>query len=443
MVFSSIAFIFQFLPVFIVITYILPYKLRNAWLLTGSIIFYAIGSSQNPLHIGMLAGSVVANYVFGRILDRTHHKAWLVIAIGANLVYLGVCKYVFPVLPVGSSFYTFQAISYLCDIYRRICHAEKGVVAFGTYLCMFPKLTAGPIATYPAVKDQIHNRQYTFSGFVQGLQIFVLGLGSKVLLANQVGKLWSQLAAIGYESISTPLAWMGIVAYALQIYFDFLGYSYMAVGLGKMFGFTLPENFNDPYLAVSMTEFWRRWHITLGSWFRDYVYIPLGGNRKGTFMTLRNLLVVWLLTGIWHGAGFHYVLWGLLIFAFLALEKLGLIKILEKYRVLGHLYMLAVLSLFWSVFAISNMTELAVFLRRLLGITSGDTVIFAGDFIKYGREYGLSMIVCILFVLRIPQKIWEKLKETYIGQVILAAVFTVSVYCLYMGMDNPFLYHQF
>lgn len=443
MVFGSIAFVFQFLPIFMMGMYILPSKLRNAWLLMGSMIFYAIGSAQNPLHIGMLAGSVVANYVFGRVLDRTRHKAWLMIAIGANLIYLGMCKYVFQVLPVGSSFYTFHAISYLCDIYRRTCHAENSFVAFGAYLCMFPKLTAGPIVTYPAIRDQMHNRQYTFNSFVQGLQMFVLGLGSKVLLANQVGKLWSQLAVIGYESVSTPLAWMGITAYAFQIYFDFLGYSYMAIGLGRMLGFTLPDNFNDPYLAVSMTEFWRRWHITLGSWFRDYVYIPLGGNRKGVWITLRNLLVVWLLTAIWHGASLNYILWGIFIFILISIEKSGLIKIFEKYRSIGHLYMIVVLPFFWSIFAITNMMDLRIFIRRLLGIGYGESFIFYGDYIKYGKEYGLIMMIGLLFIIRIPQKIWVKLKETYIGQIVLVAIFAISVYYLYIGMDSPFLYYQF
>jgi len=443
MVFSSIEFIFLFLPVFILIYYILPLNLRNAWLFAGSILFYTFGSWQNPGHIGLFLVAVIANYFFGRLVEKRPGKMVLAISVGVNLFYLGAFKYWLHILPVGISFYTFQAIAYLADIYRKKCSAEKSLIGFGTYLSMFPQLIAGPIVTYPSVRDQIYERKYEFSIFVQGLKIFVLGLGSKVLLANQVGKLWSQLGAIGYESISTPLAWLGIAAYTFQIYFDFLGYSLMAVGLGKMLGFALPANFEHPYLSVSMTEFWRRWHITLGSWFREYVYIPLGGNRCGKWKTLRNLFIVWLLTGIWHGASFNFALWGVLIFVLIAIEKAGFQKILEKYRVLGHLYMVTVIPFFWAVFAISDGADLIAFISRLLGVTVSDSVVFAGDFLKYGREYGLIMVICLLFIIRIPQRIWEKLRETYVGQLVLAGIFAGAVYCLYMGMDNPFLYYQF
>lgn len=443
MVFSSIEFIYFFLPLFLLIYYMLPGLLKNVALFLGSMVFYTIGSWKSPEHVILFAFSLIINYCFGRLVERYESKAWFVLGISFNLVQLGLFKYVLHILPVGISFYTFQAISYLCDVRRRKCIAEKSFINFGTYLSMFPQLIAGPIVKYPDVRAQIQGRQYCLSDFVEGLQVFVLGLGSKVLLANRVGVLWSQLSVIGYESISTPLAWLGILAYTFQIYFDFWGYSLMAIGLGKMLGFDLPVNFDYPYLATSMTEFWRRWHITLGSWFKEYVYIPLGGNRGGKAKVCRNLFVVWLLTGIWHGAGFNFVLWGLVLFALIVLEKAGLKKLLDKWRLLGHVYMAVFIPLTWAVFANSDWQQMILFFKRLfdMGGTAGS--LFVGDYIKYGREYGLYMLVCLVFITRLPSKIWSKIKDTYVGQVILSVMFVAVVYCLYIGLDNPFLYYQF
>ena len=443
MVFSSIEFIYFFLPLFLLIYYMLPGLLKNVALFLGSMVFYTIGSWKSPEHVMLFAFSLIINYCLGRLVERYNSKAWFVLGIGINLVQLGLFKYVLHILPVGISFYTFQAISYLCDVRRRKCIAEKSFINFGTYLSMFPQLIAGPIVKYPDIRAQIQGRQYCLSDFVQGLQVFVLGLGSKVLLANRVGVLWSQLSVIGYESISTPLAWLGILAYTFQIYFDFWGYSLMAIGLGKMLGFDLPANFDYPYLATSMTEFWRRWHITLGSWFKEYVYIPLGGNRGGKAKVCRNLFVVWLLTGIWHGAGFNFVLWGLILFALIVLEKAGLKRVLDKWRLLGHVYMAVFIPLTWAVFANSDWQQMILFFKRLfdMGGTAGS--LFVGDYIKYGREYGLYMLVCLVFITRLPSKIWSKIKDTYVGQVILSVMFVAVVYCLYIGLDNPFLYYQF
>ncbi len=443
MVFSSIEFIFLFLPIFLLLYYILPESVRNIWLLTGSILFYIFGSFNNPEHIALFIISLMLNYFFGRMLGKSDSKVWFILGVGVNLLYLGIFKYVLNVLPIGISFYTFQAISYLCDIRSGKCRAEKSFVNFGTYLSMFPQLIAGPIVQYPAVSEQICSRKYELHRVVQGLQVFILGLGSKVLLANQIGVLWNQLSAIGYESISTPLAWLGLLAFTFQIYFDFWGYSLMAIGLGKMVGFDLPQNFDYPYLSVSMTEFWRRWHMTLGSWFREYVYIPLGGNRGGRAKTYRNLFIVWLLTGIWHGASVNYALWGVLLFVLIAVEKAGLKRILDKYRVLGHLYMAAVIPLSWAVFAHSKLEQLLGFFGRLFGVAGTAGHVYSGDFIKYGKEYGICLLLCLLFSTRIPQKIWEKLKSTYMGQIILIGIFVGVVYCLYIGLDNPFLYYQF
>ena len=443
MVFSSIEFIYFFLPIFLLIYYVLPMRFKNACLFLGSMIFYMIGSIKSPEHVGLFVLSLVLNYCFGRLIERQDGKVWFVLGIAFNLVHLSLFKYLLQILPIGISFYTFQAISYLCDVHSKKSAAEKSFVDFCTYLSMFPQLIAGPIVKYPEIREQIHTRTCTFSDFAQGLQIFIRGLGSKVLLANRVGILWSQLAVIGYESVSTPLAWLGILAYTFQIYFDFWGYSLMAIGLGKMLGFDLPINFDYPYLSTSMTEFWRRWHITLGSWFKEYVYIPLGGNRGSKAKVYRNLFIVWLLTGIWHGAGLNFVLWGLILFILIALEKVGLKKLFDKCKLLGHVYMAVAVPLTWAVFANSDWQQMTLFFKRLFGLGATAGQVFAADYIKYGKEYGFYMLVCLLFVTRIPQKIWAKLKSTYVGQIILIAIFACVVYCLYIGLDNPFLYYQF
>ncbi len=443
MVFSSIEFIYLFLPLFLIIYYIVPFRFKNACLFAGSMIFYTVGSIKSPWHVCLFVLSLVLNFFFGKMIGRRNSRVWFVLGVGFNVLQLALFKYILRILPIGISFYTFQAISYLCDVHSRKCAAEKSFVDFGTYLSMFPQLIAGPIVKYPTINEQIHVRTHTFHDFVQGLQIFVLGLGSKVLLANRVGVLWAQLAVIGYESVSTPLAWLGLFAYTFQIYFDFWGYSLMAIGLGKMLGFDLPVNFYYPYLSTSMTEFWRRWHITLGSWFREYVYIPLGGNRGSKAKVYRNLFIVWLLTGIWHGAGLNFVLWGFILFTLIAVEKAGLKHILDRYKFLGHLYMAAVIPLTWAVFANSSWEQLVLFFKRLFGIEVASGHVFAADYIKYGKEYGVYLLLCLMFCTRIPSRIWEKIKHTYAAQIILVVIFVGVVYCLYKGLDNPFLYYQF
>lgn len=443
MVFSSIEFIFVFFPLFLLSYYMMPDGLRNTWLFAGSVLFYTFGSLQQPEHVALFVISMLFNYFMGRMLAKYDNGFCFLVGVGVNLLYLGSFKYMLQVLPIGISFYTFQAISYLCDVRSGKCRAEKSFANFGTYLSMFPQLIAGPIVQYPIVSNQIHKRNYHLHNFIQGLQIFILGLGSKVLLANQVGVLWRQLSVIGYDSISTPLAWLGLLAYTFQIYFDFWGYSLMAIGLGKMLGFELTQNFDYPYLSTSMTEFWRRWHITLGSWFREYVYIPLGGNRGSKAKTYRNLFIVWLLTGIWHGASWNFVLWGLLLFVLIAVEKAGWKHVLDRYRLLGHLYMMVVIPLSWAVFAHNEWGKLTCFFGRLFGVGEVTGCVYTGDYIKYGREYGLCLLLCLLFTTRIPQKLWKRLKRTYTGQIILAGIFVGVVYCLYIGLDNPFLYYQF
>ncbi|MFW5669665.1 MAG: MBOAT family O-acyltransferase, partial [Acetivibrio ethanolgignens] len=348
------------------------------------------------------------------------------------------------ILPIGISFYTFQIASYLIDVYREKIRAEKSVITLGAYLCMFPQLIAGPIVTYSSVAAQLRNRKHTLKKLDDGLRLFTLGLGLKVLLANQIGRLWTDIGAVGYESISTPLAWMGIFAYSLQLYFDFYGYSLMAIGLGKLLGMNLPQNFNYPYMAVSMTDFWRRWHITLGSWFREYIYIPLGGNRQGNLKTIKNLFIVWTFTGIWHGASWNFVLWGILLFVIITLEKYIYGNILQKVPVLGHAYMLFLIPVSWSLFEITDFNQLGIYLGKLFPILGKQqTPLFAGDYIKYGKMYGIFLILGFIFSTNLPRKLYERWKNKMIASIVLLAIFWASVYCLYMGMDDPFLYFRF
>ena len=471
MVFSSIAFIMYFMPVFFLVYYILPASYKNAWLFLASLGFYYYGVSGNPGYLLLMIMSVVVNFVAGKLIaaqkTKRARKAWLVVGIVYDLGWLILFKYLGflienlnalfgamhvkvqletwnLILPIGISFYTFQIISYLVDVYRRETKAEKSLISLGTYLCMFPQLIAGPIVNYHLIQEQLHKRKHSMVKVESGLKVFALGLAYKVLLANRVGHLWTEVTAIGYESISTPLAWMSIVAYSLQLYFDFYGYSLMAIGLGRMMGFDFPQNFNNPYMAVSMTDFWRRWHMTLGGWFREYVYIPLGGNRGGFAKTVRNMFVVWLLTGLWHGASWNFVLWGLLLFVLLFVEKAGLGKVLERHKALGHIYMILWIPLSWLVFVITDLSQLGIYLQKLFPFFgSTGTVLFQGDYLKYGKTYGIYLVLGILFATGVQEKLLKKNKNRLWVILLLLALFWASVYCMYLGMDDPFLYFRF
>lgn len=471
MVFSSIAFIMYFMPVFFLVYYILPASYKNAWLFLASLGFYYYGVRGNPGYLLLMIMSVVVNFVAGKLIEaqktKRARKAWLVVGIVYDLGWLILFKYLGflienlnalfgamhvkvqletwnLILPIGISFYTFQIISYLVDVYRRETKAEKSLISLGTYLCMFPQLIAGPIVNYHLIQEQLHKRKHSMVKVESGLKVFALGLAYKVLLANRVGHLWTEVTAIGYESISTPLAWMSIVAYSLQLYFDFYGYSLMAIGLGRMMGFDFPQNFNNPYMAVSMTDFWRRWHMTLGGWFREYVYIPLGGNRGGFAKTVRNMFVVWLLTGLWHGASWNFVLWGLLLFVLLFVEKAGLGKVLERHKALGHIYMILWIPLSWLVFVITDLSQLGIYLQKLFPFFGSiGTVLFQGDYLKYGKTYGIYLVLGILFATGVQEKLLKKNKNRLWVILLLLALFWASVYCMYLGMDDPFLYFRF
>lgn len=426
MVFSSLNFVLIFMPVFFACYYIVPDKWKNAVLLIGSLSFYLVGTLKTPYHFALFVLSIIVDFEVGVGIEKyqKHKKAILVSGILFHLIALSVFKYsdfVFSQLapfipklseipslglPIGISFYTFQGISYIADVYRGKTKAEKSVLRYAVYIAMFEQLIAGPIVTYSRVKSSLRSRKINASAVLCGLGMFIFGLGLKVLLANPIGKLWSQTLAIGFESVSTPLAWMALFAYSFQIYFDFFGYSLMAVGLGKMLGFKLPKNFDHPYMSLTVTEFWRRWHITLGSWFREYVYIPLGGNRCSKARNLFNLLFVWLLTGIWHGAGYNFLLWGFILFLLIATEKYLTGKFLNSHPAIGHIYMLLIIPLTWAVFAVSDMRELGILFTRLFPFFgTGALSVFKYDFLKYLKEYYLFFIVSILFSTRLPYKL--------------------------------------
>ena len=464
MVFSSLEFIFRFLPLFLIIYYVMPARFRNAVLFLGSLCFYAWGDLK---YLVLILISILINFLAVREMKRNkvYSRIWLIAAL---LFYFGILfffKYInFAIeninvplralthgtgiaslqlgLPLGISFYTFQAVSYVIDIYRGDCKENPNLFRFATYLVMFPKLVSGPIAAYGDMVEQLEERRYGLFKFEKGLKLFVVGLGMKVLIANRIGILWNDIQTIGFESISTPLAWLGSFGYSLQLYFDFQGYSLMAIGIGRMLGFHLPENFNHPYMSKSMTEFWRRWHMTLGAWFRNYVYIPLGGNRRGTGRLALNMLVVWLLTGLWHGASWNFVLWGLVLFLLILLEKLFFKRILDNSRVIARIYMLLAIPLTWTLFAISNLRDAGIYFGRMFGIVPGINV-NAGDFMKYLGQYKWLFIVGLFFCFPFGKRLFEKFQNSIFCTAFLFLVFWYSVYLLANGINNPFLYFQF
>ncbi len=463
MVFSSLEFIFIFLPVFLLVYAAVPKKLKNTVILLGSVIFYSLGVKK-PVYIVLFILTTMLNYIVGQFIEDfpKYKKPWLIFGIAFNFWWLIFFKYwTFGtenlnallgtsftlkdiILPIGISFYTFQNVSYIIDVYRRQTRAERSIINYGAYISMFPQLIAGPIVTYNTVAKQLRNRTHNIRKVEDGLKTFTIGLGYKVLIANQIGGLWSDISMIGFESISSPLAWMGIFAYSFQLYFDFCGYSLMAIGLGKIMGFDLPKNFDYPYMSLTMTEFWRRWHMTLGTWFKDYIYIPLGGNRRGKAAQIRNTFVVWLFTGLWHGASWNFVIWGLVLFAVIMSEKFWTGKFLNKHKAAGHLYMMVIIPVTWLIFAVTDFHELGIYFKRLLPFLPQKTyAVLDKDYVKYLGIYKTYFIAGILFSTRLPKKIYDKIKNSFVGVILLLAVFWASVYCMYKGLNDPFLYFRF
>lgn len=470
MLFSSITFLFAFLPVVLLVYYISPRKLKNFVLMFFSLIFYAWGE---PRYVIVMLVSILVGYVMGLLTDyfimkerKREAKLTVVLSVVANLGILFFFKYfgffadnlnripgitvrAFDIaLPLGISFYTFQILSYSVDVYRGKVRSQKNIINLAAYITLFPQLIAGPIVRYETVALQLESRRETFDDFGEGAGRFITGLGKKVLIANMAGELFDSLSALPKDENSIILSWVCSIAFSLQIYFDFAGYSDMAIGLGRMFGFRFLENFNYPYISKSITEFWRRWHISLSTWFRDYVYIPLGGNRKGKVKTLRNIFLVWLLTGFWHGASWNFIIWGLYYFVLLMIEKMGLLKRLEKIpAALSHLYALFFINLGWVIFAYDELPALGAALKNMFGM-GGLPLANQGTWYCL-ISYGLFLLIAFAAATSLPKKLAEKLLAknavlTGVLEVIfLFAVFLLATAFLASEAFNPFLYFRF
>ena len=433
----------------------LPVRMQPVFLLGASWVFYALAM---PAMLPVTIALAVFTYLCGRGLawrGGAHKTAFLRLGVIGMLGILAFFKYNgllggvlhgwrAVAMPLGISFYTFQITSYLIDVYLKKIKPANSFLELGTFLCMFPQLISGPITTYGEMQPQIHQRRVNIAQLESGLETFVLGLGAKTLLANPMGGLWNNLSVIGYDSISTQYAWLGAFAYSFQIYFDFSGYSMMAIGVGQMLGFELPQNFNLPYISGSATEFWRRWHITLGRWFRNNIYIPLGGNREGRWKTLRNTFCVWAFTGLWHGASWNFVLWGLIFFVLIMLEKNIYGKLLNKTHVLKHVYIIFLIPLTWMVFAISDMHQLATYFTRLFPFLSSDTVTAnTRDVMVALHNYWKILIPCVLFSTPLPLHYYKKYRKSAFCIILLIVIFILSIRAMMTQTNNPFLYFQF
>lgn len=461
MVFSSLLFLFIFLPIFLICYTLVPVVLRNLILFLGSLMFYAWGE---PVYVGIMLFSTVLDYTCGRIIDRYRNHAFLPkvglgLSLLGNLGLLGYFKYadffignlnsalgtslelLNLALPIGISFYTFQTMSYTIDLYRGKISVQKNILTFGAYVTMFPQLIAGPIVTYSHVEKELNERKLSFDGLGGGSIRFIEGLGKKVLLANNIGLLWDQISQTAISELSILSAWLGMIAFGLQLYFDFSGYSDMAIGLGQILGFTFPENFNYPYISRSVTEFWRRWHMTLGSWFREYVYIPLGGNRTSKARFYSNLFVVWFLTGFWHGAGWNFIVWGLMFGFLMIIERGFLLQKLEKCpAIIAHGYLLVVILISWVFFSHDDLSIGLLYLKTLFGSTGT-------PFITQATLYQLSnffilLILGGLFATPLMKKLKGKLPD-FILYIFYIGVLVISTAYLVDATFNPFLYFRF
>ncbi len=475
MVFSSIVFLCIFFPAVIICYYLCPKQLRNFFLLLASLLFYAWGE---PKYILIMLFSTVFDYCNGRLLEYFEEKSdkriWkrfvLVVSVIGNLSILCFFKYTdfilmsvnsatgmdLPLLrlalPIGISFYTFQTMSYTIDVYQGNVKAQHNLISFGMYVCMFPQLIAGPIVRYSDIAQEVDVRKTSFSLCASGMQRFLLGLGKKVLLANQIGALWEEISGLEASDLSMSLAWLGALAFTFQIYFDFSGYSDMAIGLGEIFGFHFPENFQYPYESKSITEFWRRWHMTLSGWFRQYLYIPLGGSRKGTVRQIFNLFTVWFLTGLWHGAGWNFILWGLYFFVLLVIEKLFMQKLLNHMpAILQHIYALFWIILGWVIFACDDLSMLKSYCKMLIGIdTPVVNQLALYEWTTHAVFIGILALASTQLMKKTCENIQNKISSAcgeavsfWLKSIWCMLVLFLSMAMLVSGSYNPFLYFRF
>lgn len=464
MVFSDSVFLFMFLPLTLAVYYAVPFAFKNTVLFLTGLLFYAWGE---PVYVLIMLLSTAIDYCAGRLMDRFDsnkniRKATLLVSVVMNLSLLGIFKYgsffiggvngIFGSaipdpglpLPIGISFFTFQSMSYTIDLYRRNIKVQKNFIDFAAFVTMFPQIVAGPIVRYEDVSAQLACRRIDLRSMSDGITRFVCGMCKKVLIANSIGALWTDVKAQDYASMPAATAWLGIAAFTLQIYFDFSGYSDMAIGLGKMLGFDFPENFRYPYNSKSIAEFWRRWHITLGDWFKSYVYFPLGGSRGSTAATIRNTLIVWLLTGLWHGASWNFILWGLYYGVLIILEKFVFRRLLERTpSALRHILTMLAVVFGWVIFEITSPASELEFVKAMLGFGGS----FANSFtLNALHNYAVTFIAAIAISTGIPLKMCKKLPEKRADTLSLvgeAAGMTACIACLVDSGYNPFLYFNF
>lgn len=461
MVFSSITFLFYFLPIVLVIYYIFPKKCKNTVLLIASIFFYFYGE---PKYILIIITSIIFTYIFGILIGKyeKHRKLFLILSICFNIGILVYFKYtnfliqninlwlskdidfIYVVLPIGISFYTFQLISYIVDIYRNEAKVQRNIIKLAMYISLFPQLIAGPIIRYTTIEKQLEDRTHSFSKFTLGVRRLILGLGKKVLIANVLGELCSKFLASNDNSIL--FYWLYAISNMLQIYFDFSGYSDMAIGLGKMFGFEFPENFCYPYIATSIRDFWKRWHISLSSWFRDYVYIPLGGNRVSKLKWVRNILIVWFLTGIWHGADWNFIIWGLYFGVLLIIEKIFLEKYLDKIpKGLSRFYTLIIVMISFLIFSGDSINIITKNIGGLIGINTSSIRSLESEY--YFKSYFMVIMIGIIGATPIIKNMINHIKmEKMVNLLEVICLLLILIACtsyIIDGSFNPFLYFRF
>ncbi len=466
MLFSSIPFLYYFLPVVLILYFIAPKKLKNTVLLLTSLVFYGWGE---PKYVVLMIASILIGYVSGLLIEafsqKKISKLFLWLSVGINIGFLAYFKYAdffienfnaatglsIPLLrialPIGISFYTFQILSYTVDVYRKDVPAQKNLINLAAYVTMFPQLIAGPIVRYSHIAKELENRNINVENFAKGMRRFILGLGKKILIANTLGELCDIFKQSDDKSVL--FYWLYAVAFMLHVYFDFSGYSDMAIGLGRIFGFNFWENFNYPFISKSATEFWRRWHMSLGTWFRDYVYIPMGGNRVSKPKWFFNIFVVWFLTGFWHGADWTFIVWGLYFAIFLISEKLLYLKYLEKSKVLSRTYLLVVVGISFVIFNATDMKEAVSYIGGMFGV--GGVPLVSTEFFYYLKSFGLTICIGLIGCTPIVKKTVEKIKEKSIGgkiiaviePIVLVALLIVMTAYLVDGSFNPFLYFRF
>ena len=461
MVFSSATFLYAFLPITLLLYYIAPKAWRNGVLLAASLVFYAFGE---PVYVLLLLFSSLSDWLHSLFIESHRGSKWakiaLISSIVINLGLLGFFKYAdffigtvnglfglqIPLtgvaLPIGISFYTFQTMSYTIDVYRSRVHAQKNLLTLATFVCLFPQLIAGPIVRYSDIETELQERRATWDDLGLGIRRFLIGLGKKMLFANILGELCQSFSAAQEQTVL--FAWLYAIAFCLQIYFDFSGYSDMAIGLGRLFGFHFPENFDYPYLSRSITEFWRRWHMTLGGWFRDYVYIPLGGNRCSRIKWLRNLAIVWLLTGLWHGAAWNFVLWGAMFGLLLMVEKLWLGKLLEKIPAFfRHIYVLLLVIVSFVIFNAGSIPDAFVTLKQMFG----GAALYNAESLLALKNYAVILAIGCIAATDLPKKLVSRIQDrkfmTFLEPAFLAALLILATSCIVDGSFNPFIYFRF